>query len=538
MNPRLTRLPQPEPGPGLSRPVQGGLYAAAFLLVPLLAIVGSDSFRAALDFTTGVLSLVSLSASVAWGLLATDRVLLAPRQRLLAQGIHRTTAIASLGFLLLHATVKVSLGHTELIGALIPFGLGVTGSSALIGLGSLAGFLMVVAGTTGALRSALAGNVKVAGRWRPLHMLAYPAWCFALMHGLYAGRPAAGWVTTLYCLALAGVAAAVSVRLLPVPVQRRVAARILALTGGGDARPPAAEEQAQRDLSVSPLPGSGGMSGAAAMNGSGFARVPAGMDRMDRMDRPGGTTSSRPPAEEPSPLGQTRVDPPRLAAPSPPLYEAPPPPDGEPGAAAGGRRGPGMAAAYRAVSRAGDQPPLAERVPMTEEIPVVAETGPQAGAWPTPSPPPPAQAVRPEPAAYSGSGSSPLFDQTPPPFDTASREDPRAFGTPDPYGAAPEPPASYGRDAYSSADPYGTASGYAPPAEPFPGSGPFPGGSYPDGSYPDGGAAAGGYAAGGYPGEAAPGGGPLGPEDTAAMPGPLFPPPAGEPWNAPAGERP
>ncbi|MFD0429085.1 hypothetical protein ACFQ60_18745 [Streptomyces zhihengii] len=53
MNPRLTRRSSPDAGPGLSRPVQGGLYAAALILVPVLAVGGSDSFRAALDFTTG-----------------------------------------------------------------------------------------------------------------------------------------------------------------------------------------------------------------------------------------------------------------------------------------------------------------------------------------------------------------------------------------------------------------------------------------------------------------------------------------------------
>ncbi|HET6856502.1 MAG TPA: hypothetical protein VFH94_05330, partial [Streptomyces sp.] len=140
--------------PALSRPAQGGLTAVALILIPLLAVFGSEGLRATLDFTTGVLSLVSLTASVAWGLLARDRLLLQPRHRLLAQGIHRATAIASLGFLLLHATVKVSLGHVELIGALIPFGLGVSGTSGLIGFGSLAGFLMIVAASTGALRSA------------------------------------------------------------------------------------------------------------------------------------------------------------------------------------------------------------------------------------------------------------------------------------------------------------------------------------------------------------------------------------------------
>lgn len=496
MNRRIKQRLSPGSEPGLGRPVQGGLYATALILIPVLAVGGSDSFRAALDFTTGVLSLVSLTASVAWGLIATDRILLSPRHRLLAQGIHRTTAIASLGFLLLHATVKVSLGHVALIGALIPFGLGVTGTSALIGFGSLAGFLMVVAATTGALRSALAGNVRVAGRWRPLHMLAYPAWCFALVHGLYAGRPAATWVVTMYCLALLGVAAAVSVRLLPRPVQRRVAARIMSLTGDGG--PPAVDEQALRDPVMSPLPGAGGL------NGTGRSPVSADMDRMDRAN---GIPSQRPYEQDfQPPLGQARAQPPRLAAPSPQLYEAPPPPDPEPTvvpSGSGAGRVPGMAAAYRAVSLAADAAPLAERVPMTEEIPEVSETGTRPGTWPTPSPPPPAQAVRPEQAP-------PLYDTPPPPlFDSAP-----SYDTPPAYGATVP--------SYGSTAAYDTTGGYTSPAASYGAAGADE--AAPPSSYDDRSA----YGTGG----------PAAYDDTAPMPGPLFQPPAGEPWNAPAGERP
>ncbi|MGW7286448.1 hypothetical protein ACWGH4_13290 [Streptomyces sp. NPDC054847] len=535
MNPRLKMRLSPGPGRGLSRQVQGGISAAALVLLPLLAVGGSDSFRAALDFTTGVLSLVSLTASVAWGLIATDRLLLSPRHRLLAQGIHRATAIASLGFLLLHATVKVSLGHVSLLGAMIPFGLGVTGTDALIGFGSLAGFLMVVAGTTGALRSALAGNIKVAGRWRPLHMLAYPAWCFALVHGLYAGRPAATWVVTMYCLALLGVAAAVSVRMMPRPVQRRIAAKIMSLTGAaGAGGPAAADEQAQRDLTTAPLPGVSGM------NGTGRPTVPAGMDRMDRVDRMtgamNGVPSQRPYEQDfQSPLGQARAQPPRLAAPSPQLYEAPRPYEEEPafvpdsGAATGGRRT-GMSAAYRAVSLAGEpSAPLAERVPMTEEIPVVSETGPRTGSWPTPSPPPPAQSVRPDPA-------QPLYDTPPPPlFDAAPSYD----TPPTPYVAsAPfEAPTSYDTGSVPSYDTggfsaenaaggyapsaaYDTTGGYPPPASyDTPLTDPAPAAPYGDRSA---------YDNGNVPAY----------DETAPLPGPLFPPPAGEPWHAPAGERP
>lgn len=154
MNPHRKNRSSPTMSPGMSRPMQGGLTVALLVLIPLLAVAGSDDLRAALDFTTGVLSLVSLTATVAWGLLATDRLFLSTRQRLLAQGIHRATAVASLGFLLLHVTVKVALGHVALVGALVPFGLGVRGTAGLIGFGSLAGLLMIVTAATGALRSA------------------------------------------------------------------------------------------------------------------------------------------------------------------------------------------------------------------------------------------------------------------------------------------------------------------------------------------------------------------------------------------------
>ncbi|MFG2646951.1 hypothetical protein [Streptomyces sp. NPDC048436] len=237
------------------------LTTAALLLIPLLVIVGSDAFRAALDFTTGVLSLVALTSAVVWGLVATDRLFLHSRQRLLAQAVHRATAVASIGFLLLHVTVKLALDHVSPLGALIPFGLGFSGSDGLIGLGSLAGLLMVVTGVTGALRSAFASPAQVASRWRALHMLAYPAWCSALIHGLYAGRAPKPWVIVLYSLCLVAVAGAVALRAAPLPVKRKVAARILALLE--PERRTGARAANRRDTTESPLPGAAAPPGRA-----------------------------------------------------------------------------------------------------------------------------------------------------------------------------------------------------------------------------------------------------------------------------------
>ncbi|MER8066973.1 hypothetical protein ABTZ59_01455 [Streptomyces sp. NPDC094034] len=539
MNPQRKPSSSLNLDPDKSRQIQGGVSVAALVLVPLLAVAGGDDFRAFLDFGAGVLSLLSLSGAVVWGLIATDRLLLSPRHRLLAQGVHRATAVASLGFLLLHVTVKVSLGHVALIGALVPFGLGINGANGLIGFGSLAGLLMIIAATTGAMRSAFALPGRFAGRWRAVHMLAYPAWCFALVHGLFAGRPAATYVTTLYCLTLVGVAAAVSVRLFPRPLKRRIADKIVSLTGAtvttgphgtnsvngasGAARETAATEPPRRDLASDPLPGATGLPPRPRYAGP-LQREPA---------MPGPSPGS--------PLAPPRT-PPRLAAPSPPLYEAPRPPTDPfpavdpladtfvaPRADPVSDTGTGISAGYRAVSLgaeattrmpvppppgttgAPDGIPLAERVPMTEEIPVVAEEpmgGP--GGWPAPSPPRPAQAVTPPPSTPYDSGAIPTYDAR-----AASAYGPTGaspYGGTDAYDTGPVPQYDIG-----SVPRYGTGSTPAYDSasynsEPYAGrTSAFPGQDSPARDTPD-------------------------PADP--PPGPLYPPPAGEPWHAPAGDRP
>lgn len=475
---RIRSSPSKSSSTAMSRPMQGGLTVAALVLLPLLAVSGSDGFRAGLDFTTGVLTLVSLTAAIAWGLLATDRIFLSTRQRLIGQGIHRAAAVTSLGFLLLHGTVKVSLGHVELLGALIPFGLGVSGTAGLIGFGSLAGLLMIVAAATGAMRSAFATPGKIAGRWRALHALSYPAWCSALVHGLYAGRQAATWVVVMYILCLLAVAAALCLRLLPAPTKRLITDLVTTLISP-DGPPPEPDPV----IRSSPLPGAEHM-------------APPPREGLPR-EAPGWGDDRE--------VRGTPVRPRTLAAPSPPLYEAPPyeaplygatlnetplyeaPPRSSDrlgpgpgattstGAATGQGPGPGISAAYRAVSR----PP----VPPQERT--------ADGQWPTPSPAPPAQALRP---SY---GPDPSYD---PEHAYARTQESTAYATPSYTEAAYATPL-YTETAYSYPD--ATSTGSVPTVEPA---------AY-DGS------------------------GARSNADTEQLPG-LYPPPAGEPWHAPAGDRP
>ncbi|MEU2193687.1 hypothetical protein NEH83_10700 [Streptomyces sp. JUS-F4] len=557
----------------MSRPVQGGLTVTALVFVPLLAVAGSDELRATLDFTTGVLSLVSLSAAVAWGLLATDRLFLSTRQRIVCQGIHRATAVASLGFLLLHGTVKVALGHVALIGALIPFGLGVTGTAGLIGFGSLAGLLMVVTAATGALRSAFAqpspkaarlgqslasprDTGGIAGRWRALHALAYPAWCAALIHGLYAGRPPATWVVVMYGLCLAGVAGALCVRLLPRPTKRRIADRISELLGEG---PPAAPDPVLRESSSA---------GAEPWSD------PAAWSEPDRdlrgtPVRPRTLSAPIPPAGPPPtaiPGGLHEAPTETLYGSRSPLYEPPPrsadriafgPPENRedltelsepsgrgqgktPGQGPGPRlgTGPGIAAGYRAVSLGGG-PSL-----------------PPESRWPAPSPAPPEQAQHgppgQEPPTYTPqehtyatpsystpeygtpehgtptyeaseySYSSPSYG--PPGHESSSVGTPE-HGSPS-VGTSEHGSPSVGTPEYGG----GTPAAYSPPAEPS---------SSPVASQEPAPASGPGHNATApfTPPFPSPSPSPFAAPRAEPEAGPFSAPPAGEPWHAPAGDR-
>ncbi|MEV6499195.1 cytochrome b/b6 domain-containing protein [Streptomyces prunicolor] len=251
MNPRRSTSSLPKPG----RSAYGVVSLAVLIFIPVFVLAGGSQVQDFLNFGAGVLSLVSLSCSVIWGLVAQDRVILNIRQRIVAQGIHRVTAVGSIAFLVIHITVKLALDHTVLIAALIPFSLGVKGSAGLIGLGSLGGLLMIFVGITGALRNQFASPAPVAARWRAMHMLAYPAWCAALIHGLFAGRAAKPFFMISYELCLVGVAAALALRSAPRPFKRKFADKVARLLGNEE-RPGLDELDASRGrVGESSLPG-------------------------------------------------------------------------------------------------------------------------------------------------------------------------------------------------------------------------------------------------------------------------------------------
>lgn len=190
----------------------------AFVIASTLAIVFAisnqslDRLFAFIEFGAGVFSLLLLTFAVLWGVAAADRLLLDPNHRLIAQAIHRGSAVGGLGFLGLHIWTKVSLGSTSWQAAAVP-GLD-SAQPILIGLGTVSGYLFVAVTVTGAVRGAFARKGQ-SRLWRALHMTAYLAWGASLIHGLRAGRAVQDWVDWGYAVALTGVTVVLMMRLAP-----------------------------------------------------------------------------------------------------------------------------------------------------------------------------------------------------------------------------------------------------------------------------------------------------------------------------------
>ncbi|WP_317445188.1 ferric reductase-like transmembrane domain-containing protein [Streptomyces collinus] len=198
-------------GPPHTPPPRGAAVAAGVLGAAGVLVGGGLAggvLRGFLDRMAGVVALVALSLAVMVGLATALRGLLPPRARTAAQHLHRALGVLGVGFLLLHIGVKVAGGRVAAGAAALGWGSG----DALVGLGTLACYLFLLAVATGVWRGVFATR-----RWirpfRVLHGASYAGWVAAVLHGLTAGRAPAPWVVASYALCLTATAATLAVRL-------------------------------------------------------------------------------------------------------------------------------------------------------------------------------------------------------------------------------------------------------------------------------------------------------------------------------------
>ena len=72
-------------------------------------------------FYAGVFALIGLAASVAVGLVATDRIVMTPGHRVMAQAVHRAVSFGALAFLVIHIVTEILAQRVHVIDSVIPF---------------------------------------------------------------------------------------------------------------------------------------------------------------------------------------------------------------------------------------------------------------------------------------------------------------------------------------------------------------------------------------------------------------------------------
>ena len=290
------------------------IAATAVVIFVLVATKAGHTIDAATQhfmlYYAGVLALVGLTGSVLMGLVATDRIVMTPGHRVMAQAVHRAFAFGTLAFLIIHITTEILAQRSHVIDAAIPFLSPYR--TFYIGLGTIASDLIVLLVVTSILRKRFTGHGR-AWQWRAIHYGSYVAFVFGVLHGLLGGRAAKPYVDWSYGFAIAVTALGLAVRFLAISLRPK---ETLGSSPSVDrARPSgssplhaAAMSLAQTQLggTVQVLPAGMGSWGAAGGPGTGpWAALPA----------PGWSPSSGPlPALDPRRLTPGHRSPPTPTA--------------------------------------------------------------------------------------------------------------------------------------------------------------------------------------------------------------------------------
>jgi methionine sulfoxide reductase heme-binding subunit len=173
----------------------------------VLGAVGPSAYWY-LTRSTGAVSLILLTLSVALGVVGVSRFSSPRWPRFVLDSLHRNVSLLAIAFLLVHILTAVldSFAPISLTDAIVPFG----GSYRpfWLGLGAVAFDLLLAVALTSLVRRRLG-----YGAWRATHWLAYACWPIALLHGLGTGSDVKStWLFALNVVCLATVGLAVGIR--------------------------------------------------------------------------------------------------------------------------------------------------------------------------------------------------------------------------------------------------------------------------------------------------------------------------------------
>jgi predicted ferric reductase len=158
--------------------------------------------------STGAVSLILLTLSVALGVAGPLRFTSTRWPRFVLDSLHRNVSLLALAFLVAHILTAVldSFAPISLTDAIVPFGSSYR--PFWLGLGAISFDLLLAVAATSMVRRRLG-----YGAWRATHWLAYACWPIALLHGLGTGSDVKStWLLALSITCLGIVTLAVGVR--------------------------------------------------------------------------------------------------------------------------------------------------------------------------------------------------------------------------------------------------------------------------------------------------------------------------------------
>jgi DMSO/TMAO reductase YedYZ heme-binding membrane subunit len=161
-------------------------------------------------YYAGVFALIALCASTGLGLAATDRRILDPGHRVLAQSLHRAASFAAVAFLAIHILTEIAAHRSYILDSVVPFLSPYR--TFYVGLGTIASDLMVLVVITGIYRKRFTTDSR-AWRWRAIHYTSYVGFVLGIWHGLLAGRTAKPYVDWSYGFLIALVVLGLALRI-------------------------------------------------------------------------------------------------------------------------------------------------------------------------------------------------------------------------------------------------------------------------------------------------------------------------------------
>ncbi len=363
------------------------------------------------------------------GVVATNRIIMTPGHRVLAQAVHRATSFGALAFLIIHIVLEITAKHLEesstqhvhVLDAFIPFLSQYR--TFYMAEGTIASDIIVLLVVTSILRRRFTSSGN-AWKWRAIHYSSYAALILGVLHGLLAGRKAIGsFVYWSYGIVILVVALAVLVRILATSLRNKeIVTSAAALsepgrTGSMQSMPARAAALGLMGQLTGSMPLQGATRAMPAGAGLGAAiplAAPYAADQHQPPRRPRAIAALPDPAREGTAPG-------RRAPRYEPGYDGPPRYEGAPSPRPSNRTGPqpGHATRSQPAYQTGPMPayPADARLPRG--------TGAQPGYGTGPQP------------AYQAGGRPPRGTGAQPGYRTGSRQG-RPAGPQPPYPPVPE----------------------------------------------------------------------------------------------------